>query len=138
MAKIVENIVVNRVTVEMEARTLIQNNQMGARQQRSTLSELELLTGTIKTVWAATKPVVSVLALDLAGAFDNVSDETLPWVLRCKGFPEWVVNYCTSSPSLRTGRSESASPANGSRLKPADPKDPRYHRSYSSSLQQTF
>ena len=83
----------NRITEEMEARNLILYNQMGARKQRSTLSALELLTGSIQTAWAAKQPVVSVLALDLTGAFDNVSHQRLLWVLRKKGFPEWIVTY---------------------------------------------
>jgi hypothetical protein len=33
-----------------------------------------------------------MLSLDLTGAFDNVSQERLIYILRQKGFPDWVVN----------------------------------------------
>ena len=60
---------------------------MGARKQRSTLLALELLTESIQIAWAVKKKVVSVLGLDITGAFDNVSYERLLWILRKKGFP---------------------------------------------------
>ena len=88
IAKIVEKIIANRITEEAEARGLLSWNQMGARKNRSTLSALELLTGSIQTAWAAKKKVVLVLGLDLAGAFDNVSYKRLLWVLERKGFLE--------------------------------------------------
>lgn len=64
---------------------------MGARAKRSTLSAIELLTGTIETAWKTRESIVSVLGLDLAGAFDNVSWERLLWILRMKGFPDWII-----------------------------------------------
>jgi hypothetical protein len=63
---------------------------MGARKKRSTLSALELLTGLIQTAWKAKKAIISVLGLDLAGAFNNVSHDRLLWVLRKMGYPEWI------------------------------------------------
>ncbi len=48
---------------------------MGARKQRSTLSALELLTTCVNT--AQSGCIVSMLSLDLGGAFDNVSHERL-------------------------------------------------------------
>src|SRR5947209_15083142 len=86
---------------EAESRGLIPCNQMGARKSRSTLSALELLSGSIQTAWKAKKAVVSVLGLDLAGAFDNVSHQRLLWVLRKMGYPEWIVRAVES---FLTGR----------------------------------
>jgi retron-type reverse transcriptase len=65
---------------------------MGARKQRSTLSALELLTGCVQTAWRA-RPgcVVSMLSLDLGGAFDNVSHDRLLWIMRTKGYPAWII-----------------------------------------------
>ena len=77
MSKIMEKIVTNRITFEIEKRELIPGNQMGARGERSRLSAIEMLTGTTQTVSAAKYPVVSVFALNLAGAFDNVSHARL-------------------------------------------------------------
>ena len=48
--------------------------------------------------------MVSVLGLDLAGAFDNVSHERLLWVLRKMGFPEWIVQMVRSFLSARRTR----------------------------------
>ena len=96
IAKIVEKVLARRITTEAEQRGLLSWNQMGARKARSTLSALELLTGCIQTAWTAKKKIVSVLGLDLAGAFDNVSHDRLLWVLRQKGYDEWVVQMVMS------------------------------------------
>ncbi len=96
LAKVIEKILATRITEEAENRGLIPWNQMGARKKRSTLSAIELLTGSIQTAWKAKKSIVSVLGLDLAGAFDNVSHERLLWTLQRKGFPEWVVKTVRS------------------------------------------
>ena len=96
IAKIVEKVIADGITQEAEERGLLPWNQMGARKNRSTLSALELLTGSIQTAWAAKKKVVSVLGLDIAGAFDNVSHERLLWVLERKGFPDWIIRIVRS------------------------------------------
>jgi hypothetical protein len=72
-------------------------NQMGARKQRSTLTAISLLNSCVQTAWKA-RPgcIVSMLSLDLAGAFDNVSHERLLWVLRQKGIPTWAVRFIAS------------------------------------------
>jgi hypothetical protein len=104
LAKVVEKILAIRMMREAEERGLIPWNQMGARKNRSTLSALELLSGTIQTAWKAKKAVVSVLGLDLAGAFDNVSHDRLLWVLRKMGFPEWLVQVVRSFLTKRRTR----------------------------------
>ncbi len=101
LAKIVEKVLANKISTTAEERNLLPWNQMGARKQRSTLSAIELLTSTIETAWGARQPVVSVLGLDLAGAFDNVSRERLLWLLQKKGFPEWTTQFILS---FLTGR----------------------------------
>jgi hypothetical protein len=104
IAKVIEKIIAGKIMTEAEKRGLIPWNQMGARKHRSTLSALELLSGSIQTAWKAKKAVVSVLGLDLAGAFDNVSHERLLWVLRKMGFPEWIVQMVRSFLSTRRTR----------------------------------
>lgn len=65
---------------------------MGARPGRSTLTALNLLTICVKTVWKASLGcVVSMLSLDIKGAFDNVVYERLLTILRCKGFLKWIM-----------------------------------------------
>ena len=77
IAKVIEKIIANRIMSKAESRGLIPWNQMGARKSRSTLSALELLSGSIQTAWKAKKAVVSVLGLDLARAFNNISHKRL-------------------------------------------------------------
>ena len=67
---------------------------MGARGQRSTDTALDLLTKQIYTIWTGNKPrVASVLSLDIAGAFDNVSYARLAYNLRKKQVPETLVRW---------------------------------------------
>lgn len=63
--------------------------QMGARRQRSTVSALELLTDQIHTVWdSGPEYVATVLSLDVAGAFDNVSHPRLLYNLQNEAPPD--------------------------------------------------
>ena len=67
---------------------------MGARKKRSTLSAVDLLSSCVETAWKARRGcVVSMLSLDLAGAFDNVSHGRLLHILYRKGFPEWLISF---------------------------------------------
>ena len=94
LAKFVEKIVAKRMMTAAEQNGMLPWTQMGARQKRSTISALELLTSTVQTAWQASPGcVVSMLGLDIKGAFDNISTERLIWVLRREGFPEWIVKY---------------------------------------------
>ena len=92
LAKVIEKALANRITEAAEQHGLLPWNQMGARQNRSTLSAIGLITTCVETAWAA-KPgsVVSMLSLDLAGAYNNVSHHRLLDILRRKGFPRWLV-----------------------------------------------
>jgi hypothetical protein len=47
---------------------------------------------------------VSMLCLDAGGAFDNVSHERLLWILRVKGFPDWVIQTIQSFLTARRTR----------------------------------
>ncbi|KAI0993722.1 hypothetical protein K3495_g14462 [Podosphaera aphanis] len=97
MAKLIERIVADRLTVIEEEHSMLPWAQMGTRKDRSTTSALELLTSTVQTAWDASPGcVVSTLGLDIKGAFDNVSTERLLWVLRREGIPEWMVKFIHS------------------------------------------
>ena len=80
-----------------EAEGLLSWNQMGARRNRSALSAVGLVTACVETAWRA-RPgsVVSMLSLDIAGAYDHVSHERLLAILKKKGFPEWFIGVITS------------------------------------------
>ena len=92
LAKVVEKALANRIIDAAEEYNLLSWNQMGARRDRSTLSAIGLLNTCVETAWSA-RPgsVVSMLSLDLTGAFDNVLHEKLLAVLKRKGFPDWLV-----------------------------------------------
>ena len=67
---------------------------MGGRSRRSTLLALDLLTSCVQTAWSSRKNcVVSMLSLDISGAYDHVSTERLLRILQRKGLPEWVIKY---------------------------------------------
>jgi len=90
----VEKIVAEILTDIAEKHNLILWNQMGARKRRSTLSAIELLIGCIQIAWKTKKfKVVTLLSLDLAGAFDNVSHTRLLHILFKKNVPRWIIRY---------------------------------------------
>jgi len=97
LAKVVEKVLANRLSDAAEKHALLPWAQMGARKERSTLSAIGLLTSCVQTAWRA-KPgcVVSMLSLDLAGAFDNVPPERLTEILQKKGLPAWLVQVVAS------------------------------------------
>ena len=65
---------------------------MGARQGRSVESALALITEAVHTVWRISKKAVtSLILLDVAGAFDNVTYEALLYSLRLKEVPLKIV-----------------------------------------------
>ena len=94
IAKVIEKIVADRMSEASEENKLLPWTQMGARKNRSTLSALELLTSCVQTAWKA-RPgcVVSMLSLDISGAYDHVSHKRLLWVLENKGFPKWILQF---------------------------------------------
>jgi len=88
LAKLVEKIVAEILTNIAEKHNLIPWNQMGARKRRLTLSAIKLLIGCIQTAWKTKKfKVVTLLSLDLAGAFNNVSHTRLLHILFKKNVP---------------------------------------------------
>ena len=94
LAKVVERIVATRLADAAEEHNLLPWNQMGGRRKRSTLSALDLLTSCVQTAWSSRKGcVVSMLSLDISGAYDHVSTERLLWILKKKGLPEWIIKY---------------------------------------------
>jgi len=79
---------------------LLPPQQTGARRKRSVETALETLTEAVHTVWNHGKngrgKVVSLLSLDMAGAFDNVSHERLLHNLQTKRVPSFIVNWTAS------------------------------------------
>jgi len=83
---------VDRIADIVEEHALLPQSQIGARKNRLTLLALTLLTTTIKTAWAMRKDfIVLILSLDISGAYNNIPYKRLLYILRAKGFLEWIV-----------------------------------------------
>lgn len=83
-----------------ETREALPRNQFGGRPARTTSDSMLLLTHTIKENWRKGK-VVSVLFLDVQGAFPNVVKETLIHNMRLRGVP---AKYVRLAELMLTGR----------------------------------
>ena len=86
MWKVLTAIVANHLTYVTEKHQLLPANHFGGRPGRTTADAMHLLTNRIKTAWRAGK-VVSVLFLDIEGAFPNVNPERLVHNLRKRCVP---------------------------------------------------
>ena len=65
---------------------------MGARKGRSVETALESITDAVYIVWSmGGANIASLLLLDIAGAFDNISHERLLYNLKVKGIPIQIV-----------------------------------------------
>ena len=74
LRKALETMVAKRFSDCAEANNLLPPEQMGARRDRSTETALETIVDSVHTVWnCGRNNVASLLSLDVAGAFDNVS-----------------------------------------------------------------
>ena len=92
MGKALEAVIAKRLSDCAEEYDLLPPEQMGARRGRSTETALETIVNAVYTVWdCGKKNVASLLSLDIAGAFDNVSYGRLLHNLRAKGVPTWIV-----------------------------------------------
>jgi len=88
IGKLLERIVATRLSAIAEATGMLPEGQMGARPGRSTQTALELLTQQVHTVWKANPNlVVSLLNLDISGAFDRVSHERMIHNMKVQGVP---------------------------------------------------
>ena len=97
LGKALETIISRRLSDLAEKRGLLPSQQMGARRNRSVESALETLTDAVHTVWNnGTEHVASLLSLDVAGAFDNVSHKRLIHNLRTKKVPSRIVKWTES------------------------------------------
>lgn len=93
MGKLLELIMSRKLSQLAETHHILPETQMGARKGRSTESALQLLTEQVHTIWnlPGKQQVATMLAMDMAGAFDNVSHTRLLDNLRKKGIPNYIV-----------------------------------------------
>ena len=87
-----EAVISIRIREYAEANRLLPEEQIGARKGRSVETALELITDAVHTVWSmGGANIASLLLLDVARAFDNVSHERLLHNLKVKGIPTRIV-----------------------------------------------
>ena len=97
LGKALEAVIAKRLSDYTERHGLFPTEQMGARRRRSTETALETIVDAVHTVWDCGKDkVASLLSLDVAGAFDNVSHRRLIHNLRMKGVPRLIVAWTES------------------------------------------
>jgi hypothetical protein len=85
IAKVYEKLLATQIAKEAEERSLLPPTQMGARPKRSTLSALEFIDETVRTAWKGKRKnsnIVSMLSLDISGAYPNTLHERLLYVLQ--------------------------------------------------------
>jgi hypothetical protein len=67
---------------------------MGARKNRSTLLALTLFATTIKSAWAMRRDfIILMLSPDISGIYNNIPYKRVLYILRAKGFPEWIIQF---------------------------------------------
>ncbi len=97
LGKALETVISKKLRDCAEANSLLPDEQMGARKNRSVETALETITDAVHTVWSMGKAnTASLLSLDVAGAFDNVSHERLLHNLKTKGVPDSIVQWTSS------------------------------------------
>ncbi|OQD72542.1 hypothetical protein PENANT_c238G09961, partial [Penicillium antarcticum] len=77
LGKFLEAVVARRISYAAETNGLLPRSHLGGRKGISTDHAIHIIIDRIKTAWGKGKPVVSLLMLDVPGAYDNVSHERL-------------------------------------------------------------
>ncbi|KAJ5110838.1 zinc knuckle domain protein [Penicillium argentinense] len=77
LGKFLEAVVARRISYAVETEGLLPKTHLGGRRGISTDHAIHNMIDQIKIAWGKGKPVVSLLMLDVSGAYDNVSHERL-------------------------------------------------------------
>ncbi|KAI1829300.1 hypothetical protein DTO027I6_9813 [Penicillium roqueforti] len=105
LGKFLEAVVARRMSYAAETNGLLPRTHLGGRKGISTDHAIHIIIDRIKTAWGKGKPVVSLLMLDVSGAYDNVSNERLLHNLkkrRLGHFVPWVRAFLSNrSTSIR-------------------------------------
>ena len=92
MGKLLTAIISEQLTYYMEIYSLLPPTHFGGRPGRTTTDALHALTYKIKDVWRK-RQVISVLFLDIKGAFPNVVNERLIHNLKTRRVPLKIVKF---------------------------------------------
>lgn len=82
LGKFLEAVIARRISYAMETEGLLPKSHLGGRRGISTDHAIHIIIDRIKLAWGKGKPVVSLLMLDVSGAYDNVSHQRLLHNLR--------------------------------------------------------
>ncbi|KAJ6114720.1 hypothetical protein N7486_000498 [Penicillium sp. IBT 16267x] len=98
LGKILESVVVERISHAVETHGLLPTSHFGARKQRSAEQALLLLQEQIYTAWRGRR-VLSLISFDVKGAYNGVCKERLLQRIKARGIPEgllrWVEAFCS-------------------------------------------
>lgn len=100
-ARLLNSCLTEDIVSHCETLGLLPNNHFGARPGRTTTDSLHLLVRTIKDAWRR-RQVVSVLFLDVKGAFPSVSVERLLDDMRWLGVPQEITEWLRRRLAQRT------------------------------------
>jgi ribonuclease HI len=103
LGKVVEKVVAEEVTSFCEKNHIFYKGQFGSRKGRGTSDALFSLVGFIEKTWRK-KGVAGAIFMDVKGAFDRVSQETLIKALEDTGIDQNLVEWVSSFLSNRTAQ----------------------------------
>ena len=101
MWKVITAIVANHITYYTEKYQLLPANHFRGHPSHTTLDTIHMLTNRIKPAWRK-REVVSVLFLDIEGAFPNANPTRLVHNLRKRCLPEKYTNFVYNMLAERT------------------------------------
>ncbi|KXG45142.1 reverse transcriptase [Penicillium griseofulvum] len=95
LGKLLESVIVRRLSYLAEKHDLLPNSQFGGRPGRTTEQALLVLSNAIDQAWYKHK-VVTLIAFDLKGAFNGVNWVSLDAALQARGIPiaarKWIAS----------------------------------------------
>ncbi|KAJ6437636.1 endonuclease/exonuclease/phosphatase [Purpureocillium lavendulum] len=98
LGKVLESVVVERISHAVETYGLLPTSHFGARKQRSAEQALMLLQEQIHAAWRG-RQVLSLVSFDVAGAYNGVCKARLVQRMRARGLPEgllrWLEAFCS-------------------------------------------
>jgi ribonuclease HI len=98
IAKVLEAVIAQRISYAVERYKLLPNTHLGGRKAISTDHALQLIIQRIREAWGRRR-LVSMLLLDVSGAYDNVSHERLLYNMKKRRLGQlvpWLASYLSN------------------------------------------